>query len=58
MIIVAPDHSQWHARARAHTHTHTHTNGRTPLDEESTLHRDLYSKKHNVNERQMSMPAA
>ena len=34
------------------------TVGRTPLDEWSARHRDLYLKKHNTHNRQTSMPPA
>jgi len=60
-----PDHIQLFymrtgARARAHTHTythtHTHTHRRTPLDEWSARHRDLYLTIHNTHNRQTSMP--
>jgi hypothetical protein len=34
------------------------TFGRTPLDEGSARHRDLYQTTHNVHKRQTSMPPA
>ena len=37
------------------THRHT-TVGRTPLDEWSARHRDLYLTTHNIHNRQTSMP--
>ena len=39
------DHTQWH-----------NTVGRTPLDEWSAGHRDLYLETHNTHNRQTSMP--
>ena len=39
------------------THTHRHTTlGRTPLDEGSARHRDLYLTTDNTHKRQTSMP--
>jgi len=42
-----------------HLKTFRHTTfGRTPLDEGSARHRDLYETTHNVNKRRTSMPPA
>ena len=38
--------------------THTHTLNRTPLDEWSARHRDLYLTIHNIHKRQTVMPQA
>jgi hypothetical protein len=46
-----------HCRGFTITLRHT-TLGRTPLDERSTRHRDLYMTTHNTHKRQISMPPA
>jgi hypothetical protein len=40
------------------THTHIHTLGRTPLDEVSARHRDLYLTTHKTHKRQTSRSKA
>jgi len=44
-----------HSRVLDHTQRLT-TVGRTPLDERSARHRDLYLTTHNTHNRQTSMP--
>ena len=58
--VKAPPPPQW-ARASSFTrfldHTQRHTTvGRTPLDEWSARHKDLYLSSHNTHNRQTSMP--
>jgi hypothetical protein len=50
----------WSPRfSRLHDHTQTHTTvGRTPLDEGSARHRDLYLTTHNTHNTQTSMHPA
>ena len=43
--------------SRDHTQRHT-TVGRTPLDERTAQHRDLYLTTHNTHNKQTSMPPA
>jgi hypothetical protein len=59
-VIVAIDHTQWHAHTHSNTHTHTHTYtlGRIPLDEWSVRRRDLYLTTHNTRNRQTRWPPA
>jgi hypothetical protein len=48
-------HTHTHTYTHVHTHTHTHTHGRSPLDERSARHTDLYLTTHNIHKRQTSM---
>jgi len=51
VVVVAPDHT--------HTHTHTHTLGKTPLDEVSACHTELYLTTQNIQQSKYpSSPAA
>jgi hypothetical protein len=40
LFVVGVDHTQWHTHT--HTHTHIHTLGRTPLDGELAVRRELF----------------
>jgi hypothetical protein len=56
LITLSDTHTHTHTHIQ--TYIHTHSLGRTPLDEWSIRHRDLYLTRQNTHEWQTSMPSA